>query len=245
MKGMEENRMIPGIFVTGTGTDVGKTITVAGLMRRLLRHGVDAMMMKPVQTGAYLDATGHATAPDIDFVLQATGLTVDDKTMHHLAPYLYEPACSPHLAARLAGRPIRLEVILESARVLAERHRLLVVEGAGGLMVPLNESETMLDLAAVMSMPVLLVGHSGLGTINHVLLSLEALRSRNLKILGVILNDTRSVAEHDRFIYDDNLHAIQSFGNIRVLARIPWLGAPPDTDLLDRALGAWDLHKEL
>jgi dethiobiotin synthetase len=130
-----------------------------------------------------------------------------------------------------------METILENARLLAARHRPLVVEGAGGLMVPLNESETMLDLAAALGMPVILVGHSGLGTINHTLLSLEALRRRGLQVPGVILNDTRPVAESEEFIHDDNMHAVESFGKVRVLARIPWLGSPPDLDLLDRALG--------
>lgn len=237
--------MIHGIFVTATGTDVGKTMIVAGLLRLLLRHGMDAMVMKPVQTGAFRDTYGHAKAPDIDFVQKAAGLRVDEETMAHLAPCLYEPPCSPHLAARLAGRPIRIEVILENARWLAARYRTLVVEGAGGLMVPLSESETMLDLVEALAMPVLLVGHSGLGTINHVLLSLEALNRRNLPVLGVILNDTGPVTESDRFIHDDNRRAIESFGKVSVLARIPWLGTPPDLAMLDQALSGCDFHEEL
>ena len=201
----------------------------------------DAMVMKPCRPVSTMMQQGMLQ-PRTSTLLQTIGLTVDDKTMHHLGPCLDEAACSPHLAARLACRPIRLEVILQSARVLAGCHRFLVVEGAGGLMVPLNESETMLDLAAAMSMPVLLVGHGVWGTINHVPLSLEALRSRNLKILGVILNDTRPVEEHYRSIHDDNLHAIESFGNIWVLARIPGWDSPL-TGSVGPSPGARDLHK--
>jgi dethiobiotin synthase len=237
--------MIPGIFVAGTGTDVGKTVTVACILRHLRQRGVDAMVMKPVQTGVTLDDAGRAVAPDIDFVLRAAGLRVEEETLGHLAPCLFEPACSPHLAARLAGRPVRIESILKSARWLAGRHQLLVVEGAGGLMVPFGEDGMMIDLAAALGMPVLLVGHSGLGTINHVLLSLEALRRRQLRVLGVILNDTHPVAEADLFIHDDNARAIESFGAVRVLARIPWLGSPPELARLDQALAACDFLKEL
>lgn len=236
--------MIPGLFVTATGTDVGKTMTVAGIMRQLRRRGVEAMVMKPVQTGAVADGQGRVVAPDIDFVLRAARLEVDAQDMPHVAPYLYEPACSPHLAAELSGRPIRFDAIAESARRLAARHEFLVVEGAGGLMVPLGEDGLMIDLAAKLAMPVLLAAHSGLGAINHVLLSLEALRRRNLRILGVVLNDARPVSEAERFIHDDNARAIKSFGNVRVLARIPWLGAPPDLDALDRALAVCDFLKE-
>jgi dethiobiotin synthase len=235
--------MIPGLFVTGTGTDVGKTVTTTGVLRWLLQRSVDAMVMKPVQTGA----------PDIDFVLQAASLGVDEETLAHLSPYLYRPACSPHLAGRLAGDPVRMDKIVESYRWLAARHRCLVVEGAGGLLAPLNEYETMLDLAQTLGLPVLLVGHSGLGTINHVLLSLEALRQVGLKTLGVILNDTRPVAEAERWIHDDNRQAIESFGQVRVLACIPYLGLVPDWSKLDESLSACnfmqsdfsDQHREM
>lgn len=233
-----------GIFVSGTGTDVGKTLAVAGLMRQLRRRGVDAISMKPVQTGVTVDAAGRAIAPDLDFVLRAAGLSVDEETMGHLAPYLYEPACSPHLAAHLAGQPIQMEKILASARWLAERHQGLVVEGAGGLLVPLGEAGLMIDLVAALGLPVVLASPAGLGAINHVLLSLEALRRRNLRVLGVILSATQPVAEDDLYIHEDNAQAIAAWGKVPVLARIPWLGTPPDMDLLDQALAGCDLSKE-
>ena len=91
--------------------------------------------------------------------------------------------------------------------------------------MPLNECQTMLDLAWEMRMPVLLVGHSGLGTINHVLLSLEAIRRRGCNLLGVILNDIAPVSAADSYIHDDNVRAIESFGKVRVVTRIPYLGA--------------------
>lgn len=232
--------MIEGLFVTATGTGVGKTLVTAGVLRNLRRRGVAAMAMKPVQTGAAPDAQGRLDAPDLAFVRQAAGLEMDEATCALAAPFLYEPACSPHLAARLAGRPIRFERILDCAKKLAARHEMLVVEGAGGLMVPLGEDGMMIDLAAALCLPVLLVAQSGLGTINHTLLSLEALRHRGLRVLGVILNDTQPLNESERFIHDDNANAIATFGGAPVLARIPWLGAPPALDRLDDALASCD-----
>lgn len=248
--------MIPGIFIAGTGTDVGKTVATAGVLRWLHRNdaaagSATAMVMKPVQTGCEVDSAGRMRAPDIDFVLRAAGVAADvyadEQTLAHIAPYRFVPACSPHLAARMAGQRIEVEEILASARWLAGRYRRLVVEGAGGLAVPLNESQTMLDLACAMGMPVLLVGHSGLGTINHVLLSLEAIRRSGCAVLGVILNDTRPVAEAERYIHEDNANAVASFGKVRV-TRIPYLanapGGPPEMERLDASLEQCEFLRE-
>jgi dethiobiotin synthase len=202
-----------------------------------------------VQTGCQVAPDGRMSAPDIDFVLRAANLSVDEETRSHLSPYLFEPACSPHLAARMAGRSIEIGRILESAEWLAARHRRLVVEGAGGVAVPLNESETMLDLAWRMRMPVLLVGHSGLGAINHVLLSLEAIRRRGCTLLGVVLNDMHPVSEADLYIHEDNVRTIESFGKLKAVMRIPYLGPqrpgqPPEMGLLDSCLHDCNFLKE-
>lgn len=236
--------MIPGIFVTGTGTDVGKTLVTAGVLRWLRGQGSAAMVMKPVQTGCRVGADGRMVAPDIDFVLRAAELAVDPETRSHLSPYLFEAACSPHLAARMANQRVEIDRILNSARWLAGHHPRLVVEGAGGVAVPLNESQTMLDLAWEMGMPVLLVGHSGLGTINHVLLSLEAIQRRGCTLLGVILNDICPVSASDSYIHEDNVRAIESFGKLRAVTRIPYLGAQPEMSRLDSSLRNCEFLKE-
>lgn len=235
--------MIPGIFIAGTGTDIGKTVVTAGILRWLHERTSAGMVMKPVQTDAQVRADGRMIAPDIDFVLRAANVTVDQETLSHLSPYLFEPACSPHLAARMAGERIEIDRIMASAQWLASRHQRLVVESAGGVAVPLNECQTMLDLAWEMHMPVLLVGHSGLGTINHVLLSLEAIRRRGCDLLGVILNDIRPVAGPDSYIHDDNVRTIESLGKVRV-TRIPYLGPQPEMDQLDACLRNCDFLKE-
>jgi len=186
--------------------------------------------MKPVQTGAARDGAGRLRAPDLEEALAAAGLAPPDAERDELAPYRYEPACSPHLAARLAGQPIRIERIVEVATRLAARHRAVIVEGAGGVMAPLGQGRTMLDLAAALGTPALLVARAGLGTLNHVLLSLAALRGRGVPIAGVVLNEAQRPDDDSRYIRDDNARAIEEIGETRLLARVPFLPAGPEGD---------------
>jgi dethiobiotin synthase len=238
--------LIRGIFVAGTGTDVGKTVITAGLLRWLRKtcaEPASAMVMKPVQTGCEFDQD-RLRAPDLDFVLRAADVELDEQTLSHAAPYCFQPACSPHLAARMAGQRIEIEKILASAAWLAQRYRRLVVEGAGGLLVPINEKQMMLCIAWQMRMPVLLVGQSGLGTINHTLLSLEALRRCGCKVVGVVLNDTQPVDEAQDYIHDENVRAIEHYGELPV-RRIPHLrtvGGNPSSPPQETARGIWGTH---
>lgn len=225
-----------GVFVVGTGTGVGKTVVAAGILRMLRSLGVDAVPMKPVQTGAALRSDGSWEAPDLEAALIAAGLSAGAEEKAHMAPCCYEPACSPHLAARLAGRSVDLERIAGSARWLAARHQALVAEAAGGVLVPLGAGALTADLVARLGLPALLVSASGLGAINHALLSLEALRTRAIPALGVVLCDSAPASEGERFIREDNALAIAQWGQTRILARIPFLGEPLDWPALDRYL---------
>ncbi len=224
--------MSRGVFITGTDTEVGKTIVTAGLLRQLRSAGVNAATMKPVQTGAEESSDGKLTAPDLMVHHKAAGFTPPPDETELMAPYLYEPACSPHLAGRMAGRYPDIGHITDCARQLEARYEVLLVEGAGGVYAPLTESETMLDLMKALGYPVLLVAHRGLGTINHSLLSIEALRGHGLEILGVIFNETQDV-EPD-FIKEDNPSAIESFGKVAILGNIDYL-----TELDSKPETAW------
>jgi dethiobiotin synthase len=226
-----------GLFVTGTGTDAGKTVTAAGFLRLLRERGLDAVPMKPVQTGARRDADGTFSAPDLEVSLNAAGLSPTPAERGRMAPFLYEPPCSPHLAARLYGRPIDPGAILDAAEWLSSRHDALVVEGAGGVLVPIGEHLTMADLMARLALPVVLVSPGGLGAINHALLSIEAIRSRGLRLLGVVMTETRPVPEVSRYIHEDNARTIAEAGRTTILARIPYLGRSPDWTAVDTALG--------
>ena len=224
--------MSRGIFITGTDTDVGKTIVTAGLLRQLRNAGVNAASMKPVQTGAEQSGDGTLLAPDLMVHHRAAGMSAPCDERELMAPYLYEPACSPHLAGRMAGRYPDIAHIRSCADRLMQRYDTLLVEGAGGVYAPLTESETMLDLMRALAFPVLLVAHRGLGTINHALLSIDALRAAGLDILGVVFNEVQDLQPD--FIKQDNPGAIQSFGKVEILGNIDYL-----TELASKPEAAW------
>ena len=181
------------IFVTGTDTGVGKTVVAACLARAW-----QAGYWKPVQTGM---VTGD---DDTNTVVTLAGVPTD----RVFAPaYVLQAPLSPHAAAELEGIRITVDAI-----VPPQTAHPLVVEGAGGLLVPLNDREFMIDLMAKLALPILLVARSTLGTINHTLLSLAALRSRGLPVAGVVLNGPPNAG---------NRAAIERFGRVRVLAELP------------------------
>jgi len=206
---------VSGFFVTGTDTDVGKTLVSAWLLIHL-----DGSYWKPVQAG---------TEPPTD---SATVQRLADLPVGRILPeaYLLPEALAPHEAAR------RAEVTLDMQKLaLPPSDGLVVVEGAGGLMVPLTEDTYMIDLAAELDLPIVLVARSTLGTINHTLLSIEAIRRRGLPLAGVVI--TGPETPHNRA-------AIERYGQIEVVAEIPWLetvdraalkAIEPELDLLKLA----------
>lgn len=185
---------MPGFFVTGTDTDVGKTLVSAWLLTHL-----DGFYWKPVQAG---------TEPSTD---AATVQRLAEVPVGRILPeaYLLPEAIAPHEAARRAG------VALEMNKLgLPPTEELVIVEGAGGLMVPITDDAYMIDLAAALDLPLILVARSTLGTINHTLLSIEAIRRRGLPLAGVVI--TGPETPHNRA-------AIERYGQIEVIAEIPWL----------------------
>lgn len=190
------------IFITGTDTDAGKT-TVAGWL--CLHSGYD--YFKPIQTGSDKDSS---------IVKVLSGAKTYKET------YLYTTPVSPHLAASLEGEAIDIEQIkLPSAPNL-------IIEGAGGLLVPINKEALMIDLIVQMNVPVLLVARSAIGTINHTLLSLEALRSRSIDVLGIIVSGK---------LNQDNCDAMEFYGRTKVLAQIPFMTKIDKETLLGIPLG--------
>lgn len=208
------------VFITGTDTGIGKTTVTAALLAAARRAGIDAVPMKPVQTGCARRGR-LVTAPDPEWCLAAAGLTVTPREMAAICPYRFLPACSPHLAARLALASIRLPRILAALRALRRRHATVIVEGAGGVLVPLGLRLQTVDLIRATGLPVVLVARAGLGTLNHTLLSLEALRSRDIPVAGVVLVQTGAEEGHPA-IADDNRRTIIRLGRVRVLAEFPF-----------------------
>ncbi len=191
---------INGIFVAGTDTNVGKTIVSAAIVCAL-RRTKNVCYWKPIQTGIEADD--------------------DSKTVKELAScsdteifergFRLEKSLSPHLSARFAGVEITIGKILDFLPDEPDE-RFWIVEGAGGALVPLNENQLLIDLIKTLDLPVVITARSGLGTINHTLLTVEALRIRGLKILGVIMNGEAN---------DENRKAIERFGQVKVLAQMP------------------------
>jgi dethiobiotin synthetase len=185
-------------FITGTDTGIGKTVLSA-----LLCAALDAIYWKPIQTGSD-EGTDRAT------VMRCAEIPASHTREES---YIFEPPVSPHLAAHWANARIELSRIQKPA--IAERGTL-VIEGAGGVLVPINDGEFMIDLMRHLGAPVVLAARSSLGTINHTLLSLAALRRAELPILGVVLIGERNA---------DNREAIEKYGQVRVIGEIPPLAA--------------------
>jgi dethiobiotin synthetase len=209
-----------GVFITGTGTGVGKTVAAAAVLAALRSAGIDAVPMKPVQTGG-LQRGGALESPDLEFCLGMAGLQAADNEADAMAPYLFEPACSPHLAALRTGRKISFDRIAEAFDALSNAHQCVVVEGAGGLLVPISEDSTMLDLMARLRLPAIIVASPGLGTINHTLLSLREIGRAGLPVLGVIFCETEESPWGE--IEEDNWKTIERMGKTRVLGRVPFM----------------------
>ncbi|MEW5725075.1 MAG: dethiobiotin synthase [Thermodesulfobacteriota bacterium] len=169
-----------GLFVIGTDTGVGKTVACAVLAACLRRRGVDAGYMKPVGSDG-VEVNGRLVSPDALFVARTVGL---DDPWPLLNPVCLPGALSPLAAGEAAGKFVDLSVIPPAWEALRARHELIIVEGVGGLLVPLNRDLLFTDLMARMPLPALVIGRPGLGTINHTLLTLEALQRRGFQVIG-------------------------------------------------------------
>jgi dethiobiotin synthase len=197
------------LFVTGTDTNVGKTILSALLTARL-----DATYWKPIQTGC----EGGRVETDRQTVIRSAEIDESRTRPEH---YLFDPPISPHLAALQAGVKIDLAAI---QRPHTDPMRPLVIEGAGGVLVPVNDQDTMLDLMRQLGAPIILATRTTLGTINHTLLSLNAIRHSGLTVAGVVM-----IGDENR----DRRDAIQHYGEVPVVGWIPHLARIDRAALLE------------
>jgi len=169
-----------GIFVTGTDTGVGKTVVSAALAWTLKQSGKKVVVMKPVQTG-----TASAQLMDIEFVQRVIGTNYP---IEEVCPYRFPHPLAPSVAASLLGQKVDLDKIRSAFYKLASTHEAVIVEGAGGLLVPITEDYLMSDLAFDLNLALLIVTRPSLGTLNHTLLTVESARARGLKVLGIVIN---------------------------------------------------------
>jgi dethiobiotin synthetase len=203
-------RKIRGIFVTGTDTGVGKTLVAAGLCASLRESGVNVGIMKPIETGFVLSTS------DSGFLKRTAGV---EDSVESMTPYRLKLPLSPFAAGRIEGIRIDLRRIDRAFGRLLKRHRGLIVEGAGGLLVPITRNTMMADLAVRLGTPILIVSRTNLGTLNHTLLTVEAARSRKIPVVGVVFNNLvqkRGVAE------ETNVATIRPLLTVPVLGEIPY-----------------------
>jgi dethiobiotin synthetase len=218
---------VNGIFITGTDTDVGKTLITGLLARALCEQGKSVITQKWVQTGC-------RTFKDTDI---ATHLSLMNRSVDEIKPFLsdiipysFKFPASPHLAARKENKRIDLHKIEKSYHALCEKFELVLTEGAGGLMVPVTPKILFIDLAQKLGLPIILVVHNKLGCVNHALLSIEAIRQRNIKLLGLIFNNAEN---QNAEILKDNVQIVASISGETVLGVVP---RSKDKNVLYRAI---------
>lgn len=199
-------------FVTGTDTGVGKTLISSGLLAHQRRLGRSVLAIKPAETGWNLETSDAALLAD------ATGQPVDSVAIHR-----YQSPVAPAVAARLEGRPFSLARTVAAVRD-AQRADFLLVEGAGGLLVPFDDKRLAADLVQALDLPLLIVARAGLGTINHTLLTLFEARRRGIPVAGVILNRVSADASPSE---TTNAAEIQRLGNVPICGVVAHI-APHD-----------------
>lgn len=207
-------RLTPhGLFVTGTDTGVGKTLVTVALIEALKREGFHVAGMKPVAAG--LDDKGENE--DVAVIQQAANVPAP---IDLVSPYRFQMFSAPHIAASVAGVRMQIDVIADAYTLLARQADWVVVEGAGGFMVPFNESVGMDDIPVFLKLPVVLVVGMRLGCLNHALLTAEAIRARGLVLAGWVANHI----DPSMAAFDENLETLKSRLDGPCLGVIPWLG---------------------
>jgi dethiobiotin synthetase len=175
-------------FITATGTDIGKTFVTCGLIRHFQARGEEVEALKPIVTG--FDATEMAGS-DPGLLLKAMGRDLDLAQLNHVSPWRFAPAFSPDLAARLEKRTLDFEAVVGFCKKAVDtRAGALLIEGVGGIMVPLDDRHTVLDWMVALDLPLVLVAGSYLGAISHALSALYVLQHRNLKVATLVISET-------------------------------------------------------
>lgn len=209
------------LFITGTGTDIGKTIVTSFLYKVLSKNGLKVKVFKPIQSGFDEEKQSY---PDSYWFQKSIG---DDQT----GMYFFKPAVSPHLAEKITGQKANIENIKQKLNELKEQYDIVLVEGAGGLAVPLQERENEVymtkDFIKDLQIPIVLVSLCGLGSIHHAVTTVQYAMNEGLKIKGIVFNQF----DDQNFLHNDNVSMIQKLTEIPVLAKLPYFKKVlPDLD---------------
>lgn len=204
-----------GLFITGTDTDVGKTVIAGGIARILKDKGQRVGVFKPIASGCH-SQRGELVSHDAEFLAHCADAS---EKLDQICPIRLKEPLAPEVAVQRGAGPIDLATIRTYYNRIASEKDLLIVEGIGGLLVPLTQDLLLADLASQIDLPLLIVANPSLGTINHTLLTVEAARTRGLRIAGIVINsyvaDTATVAE------ETNPAAIERASGVKILTIVP------------------------
>jgi dethiobiotin synthetase len=205
-----------GYFVTGTDTEVGKTLVSGALILKLREQGINTIGFKPVVAGTYQDAAGKTLNEDIETLRIASNLGSNELS---LCPYVLDQPAAPHLVAARQSLKLEIGVMAEAFQNIQNQADCVVVEGAGGLLIPLNDRDDLSDFAKKIHLPIILVVGMKLGCINHALLTYEAIKARNLTIAGWIGNTLST----EMSLLQENLQTLKTRMATPFLGLIPVL----------------------
>ena len=206
---------IPGLLVTGTDTGVGKTLVAAAIADWFRRRQFRVAVLKPVATGCVKRREG-LVSEDAEFLAHHADARFP---LHVVGPACYAEPLAPAVAAERAGEPLDWEAVARSVREMSAASDVMIVEGVGGLMVPMDARATVLDVATWLKLPAVVVARPGLGTINHTLLTVDALRRAGVRVAGVVVN--RYPPETADVATETNPRAIERWGKVPVLCVVP------------------------
>lgn len=206
--------MSKNLFVTGTGTDVGKTYVTGLVIKKIKESGANAAYYKAAMSGNERRADGSLIPGDALSVREVSGIA---QPLEEMCPYIYEHAYSPHLAARIEGGPVELSVVRDGFLKVSEKYDYVTVEGSGGILCPIRydgEKIMLEDVVKALNLSCLLVADAGLGTINSVVLTAEYMRARNIPIVGMIFNRFHP----DNVMEEDNIRMCEELTGLKTLA---------------------------
>jgi dethiobiotin synthetase len=213
---MAKNKL--GFFVTGTDTDVGKTYISEALIKHFCRQGFQTVGMKPIAAGAEIE-NGRLLNADVKAIVSASNV---DAPIDQINPYVFAPAIAPHIAAQQVGIEIAIEPIMSAFKALQQQADLIVVEGAGGFLVPINETLTMGDLAKALDVSVVLVVGVRLGCISHALLTVQSIEAKGLHLIGWVANRI----EPNMPAIEENIATLKAMIKAPCVADVAWNEEP-------------------
>ena len=202
--------MEKGVFVTGSDTGVGKTVIAGAIAAVIKAHGLDTGVMKPIATGAK-EIDGKLVSEDVEFLKKIIDSADEDDIVN---PIRLKPALAPTIAASMSGVSIDMDKICNAYEVLKGKHDFVVVEGIGGLMVPINDTLFVADMVRKIDLALVIVSKHCLGGINHTLLTLEYAKRKNIRIKGIVIN----MLKND----DDFVREIGKYSSVPILGTIPF-----------------------